>query len=220
MRGGDSGSRQASLLGPERIRAILEGYFSPLPDHVEDKVRKYMNLLGLWGERVALTSIHDPAQVVRFHFGESIFALSLMGETSDGRLADVGSGAGFPGLALKLVAPELPVILIEPNKRKSAFLHEVIRELSLQGAEVTSIPFELAKSEQASLSFVTCRALGRHQALLEWARGILKPGGSVLLWLGQEDSADISRSIGWMWDGPVLIPGTAGRFVLKGTPAD
>lgn len=206
----------ASQLGPERIREILDGYFSPIPDHVEEKVWKYMSLLELWGENMALTAIHDPAQVARFHFGESIFALSLMGETPDGRLADVGSGAGFPGLALKLVAPGMSVVLIEPNKKKSVFLREVIRELSLDGTEVASIPFESAKFDRASLSFVTCRALGHHQAVLEWAKEKLKPGGSVLLWLGQEDSAEISQAGGWMWEKPALIPGTAGRFVLKG----
>lgn len=218
MKKAHSGDPQASRLRPERIRAILEGYLSPVPDHLEDEVWKYMNLLEVWKGRMALTSIHDPEQVVRFHFGESMFALSLMGNRN-GRLADVGSGAGFPGSALKLAAPEVDVVLIEPNKKKSAFLHEVIRELSIRGAEVASIPFGSAKIDEASLSFVTCRALGQYQAVLAWAREKLRPGGSVLLWLGREDSAGISQITGWKWDEPALIPETSGRVILKGTPA-
>lgn len=203
----------------ERTRAILEEYLSPIPDHIEDQVWKYMNLLELWGRRMPLTSVRGEEEVVRFHFGESIFALSLMGELSNGRLADVGSGAGFPGLALKLAAPQLDVLLIEPNKKKNAFMHEVIRRLSMNGAEVVSSAFGSARIEQASLSFVTCRGLGRHEVVLEWAKEKLCPGGSVLLWLGREDSMEIVRDDSWGWDKPVLIPPTEGRFILKGTLA-
>jgi 16S rRNA (guanine527-N7)-methyltransferase len=218
MKKRNSGDPEASQLGPERIRAILEEYVSPVPDHIEDGVWKYMNLLELWREKIALTSIHDPEQLVRFHFGESIFGLLLMGEIADGRLADVGSGAGFPGLALKLAAPELNVILIEPNRKKSAFLHEVIRGLLVNGTEVISTGFESARIERASLSFVACRALGQHQAVLEWAKEKLRPNGSALLWLGREGSAEICHAAGWRWDEPKLIPRTTGRFILKGTP--
>lgn len=214
-----SGNPPATQLRPERIRAVLEDYFSPLPDRVEDEVWKYMNLLDLWSQKVSLTSIHDQEHVVRFHFGESIFGLSLMGEGPNGRLADVGSGAGFPGLALKLAAPELKVILIEPNKKKSAFLHEVIRRLSVNGADVASVGFKSARIEEGSLSFVTCRALRGHRGVLEWANGKLGPGGCVLLWLGREDSKEIARGESWIWDEPILIPRTEGRFILRGTPA-
>lgn len=208
---------QASQLRPERIRTVLEGYFSPLPDHVEDKVWNYMNLLELWGKRMPLTSIRDPEQIVRLHFGESIFALSLVGDRH-GRLADVGSGAGFPGLALKLAAPDLHVTLIESNKKKCAFLHEVVRELSVREADVVPVPFSSARIEDGSLSFVTCRALGQHQAVMKWATAKLKPHGFALLWLGREDSAQISRTAGWTWDEPRLIPRTTGRFILMGAP--
>ncbi len=202
---------------PEKIRAILEEYLSPIPSRIEDQVWKYMNLLELWGRKMPLTSVRGEEETVRFHFGESIFALSLMRERQNGRLADVGSGAGFPGLALKLAAPDLSVVLIESNKKKSAFLHEVIRDLSMNGAEVVSTAFEPARIEQESLSFVTCRALGRHQAILEWGKKKLKPGGSVLLWLGREDSREIVRDEGWAWGKPALIPHTEGRFIVRGT---
>lgn len=202
-------------MNPERIRQLLEPYLRPLPDRIEYKVQKYMALLDKWGSKMPLTSIHDPEEVVRFHFGESIFALSAAG-IKNGRLADVGSGAGFPGLAIKLGSPALSVLLVEPNKKKCAFLHEIVRSLELNGVQVISSTFESSRIEVASLSAVTSRALGRKNGLLAWARKKLVPDGSIILWVGDEDSRTISTSLGWSWGTPVLIPRTAGRFLLRG----
>lgn len=200
----------------ERIRAILEDYLSPVPGGIEEKVCKYLEVLDLWARKMPLTSVRDHERVVRFHFGESIFAVSLMRHGSEGRLADVGSGAGFPGLAIGLALPSLSTVLIESNRKKCAFLQEVIRSVSAIKAEVISAPFEMAKIAPASLSFVTCRALGGHEAVLEWAREKLQPGGSVLLWLGREHAEKIRRKSDWRWDHPALIPGSRERFILKG----
>lgn len=200
----------------ERIRLILEDYLSPVPSGLDEGVCKYLELLDLWGRRMPLTSVRDHEQVIRFHFGESIFAISLMGDKLDGRLADVGSGAGFPGLAIELARPSLFTALIESNRKKCAFLHEVIRSLSIARAEVIPSPFETAEIAKASLSFVSCRAVGRHEAVLGWAKEKLQPGGSVLLWLGRGDATKICDRSDWRWDDPALIPGTSDRFVLKG----
>src|SRR5207244_13631657 len=98
-------------------------------------IRKYMDLLLLWNHKVSLTSIVDPGEILARHFGESMFAAAKF-SILKGRLADVGSGAGFPGLALKIIRPELHVTLIEANAKKSAFLAEVVRDLGLIGVDV------------------------------------------------------------------------------------
>ena len=179
------------------------------------KVEKYMDLLDRWGARMALTSIHDREEVVRFHFGESIFALSAA-DIGDGRLADVGSGAGFPGLALKLAVPSLPVTLIEPNKRKCAFLHEIVRSLELTDVRIIAARFESSPIERHSLRSITCRALGKPELLLDWASEKLKIGGSILLWIGTTEAEALLNERTWNWDRPTLIPGTRERFLLRG----
>lgn len=200
---------------PEQIRRTLESYLSPLPEKIEHKVHKYLDLLQLWGRHIPLTSISDPEELVRFHFGESIFALST-GGMEEGRLADVGTGPGFPGLALKLASPRLSITLIEPNKKKCAFLHEVVRSLELESVEIRSTGFGSSRIELSTLSFITSRALGQHKAMLDWASTKLRTGGGVLLWVGQEDAAKISRNVEWEWCPRLLIPGTRERFLLRG----
>lgn len=201
---------------PERIRTLLEPYISPLPDNIEHKVQKYMTLLEKWAGRVSLTSIRDPEEIVRFHFGESIFALHVS-QINNGRLADVGSGAGFPGLAIKLARPKLSTTLIEPNKKKSAFLHEVARTLDLSDVQILPTDFESSGIDRDSLAAVACRALGQHALLLNWSHARLAREGSVLLWVSSDDAKAISAKSEWNWHTPLLIPNTRGRFLLRGT---
>lgn len=215
-------ARTAKLheMRPERIRQILEEYLFGMPSGIEYQVHKYIDLLRLWQAKMPLSSIHDPEEIVRFHFGESIFASCLISGAADGRLADVGTGAGFPGLPIKLVKPGLSVELIEPNRKKCAFLHEVLRSLDISGTKVVSSSFESSEIEPSSLSFVTCRALGNHSAMLRWARGRLKRDGSVILWLGRDDLINVSATPGWKWDRGAQILGSCARFILRGVPND
>jgi 16S rRNA (guanine527-N7)-methyltransferase len=164
-----------------------------------------------------LTSIQDDTEIVARHFGESIFAGSLL-PIRRGRLADVGSGAGFPGLPLKIAFPELEVALLEPNLKKCAFLREVQVALGLSSVEVVRTRYEDFHSAPDSFDFVCCRALGDYKRLLLWSKTVLKPGGHVILWLGTEDSNVLTRVKGWNWALPVKLPESRQRVLLMGTP--
>lgn len=210
-------SMARALISQDAIRAILAAYLTPLPDGIESKVQKYIELIEKWGEKIPLTSVRDPVEMLRFHFGESIFALSL-GEISRGRLADVGSGAGFPGIALKLARPGLPVTLIEPNRKKCAFLHEVIRTLALEDVQVASSGYESSGIDAGSVDTVVSRALGEQGKILRWAKRILMRDGSVLLWVGKGECERVVKNKDWHWEEPALIQGTKARFILRGSP--
>lgn len=172
----------------------------------------------MWGGKIALTTISNEEDVVRFHFGESLFALSLE-SFEHGRLADVGSGAGFPGLAIKLLCPNLSVTLLEPNKKKCAFLSEVARKLQLNNVDVLSVTFEASKIAPNKLAFVTSRALGKINDLLSWSRTTMCPDGRVILWLGAQDAEETAQTPGWRWV-QAPIPGTAKRRILSGRPTN
>jgi len=136
------------------------------------------------------------------------------------RLADVGSGAGFPGLALKIAVPSAYVILIESNKKKCAFLSEAVRTLSLEGVEIRPERFEEILPESVGVNVVTARAVGELKRLLMWSRNALRPRGHLVLWLGADDAARIPRTPGWIWQPPVRIPDSQRRFVLIGRVAE
>jgi 16S rRNA (guanine527-N7)-methyltransferase len=179
-------------------------------------IQAYIPLLLHWNRRISLTTVTDPLQILRFHFGESMFAVNGM-DNRNGRLADVGSGAGFPGVPLKLLIPPLDIVLIEPNAKKAAFLAEVVRELKLESVEVYRGRFDSLPAVGSGFDYVTARALGMHKDLVEWSRAAMSVGGSMILWLGNEDAVQVSLQKSWRWSRPILIPGSHSRVLLVGS---
>ena len=128
------------MLSLETIRELIIPYGVTLDDHVAEQIRAYLSLLLMWNKKISLTALDDPTEIIKLHFGESIAAINLGPIT--GRLADVGTGAGFPGLPLKLISPSIDLVLIEPNQKKCTFLHEVLRTLNLSNVEIFRGRFE------------------------------------------------------------------------------
>lgn len=154
------------------------------PDQIR-AIREYIDLLLLWNQKISLTSITDPLAILSRHFGESMFAAHAIPDLH-GRLADVGSGPGFPGLALKIIRPDLEVFVIESVIKKSTFLAEVSRHLNLTGVKVVVSRFEDLADDLAPLDFICARALGDRDSFLQWAIPNLNIDGRVVLWLGSE----------------------------------
>ena len=183
-----------------------------------DAIGVYLDLLLHWNRTVSLTSVTDPREIVSRHFGESMFAGSILPLSQGGRLADVGSGAGFPGLPLKIAFPSLELSLIEPNLKKSAFLKEAIGLLHLESVEVIRKPYSAVEKERR-WDFISSRALGDYRLLLRWAATVLNQPGHIVLWVGQEDSLLITKAEGWKWSIPHKIPESDRRYILIGTTA-
>src|SRR5271156_5159350 len=118
------------VLKTSDIQADLEPYGIEASSDLCTSIQRYIALLLQWSKRISLTTVTDPVKIVRFHFGESLFAASAV-PIRGGRLADVGSGAGFPGLALRLAVADLSAALIESNVNKATFLSEIVRDLKL-----------------------------------------------------------------------------------------
>src|SRR6266481_5921411 len=103
------------------IRRALGEFKLPAYDDQVLQIQQYINILLTWNEKVNLTAIRDPLEILYRHFCESMYAADAV-PLEHGRLADVGSGGGFPGLPLKILRPDLQVFLIESNIRKVTFL--------------------------------------------------------------------------------------------------
>jgi 16S rRNA (guanine527-N7)-methyltransferase len=134
-----------------------------------------------------------------------------------GRLADVGSGGGFPGLALKIARPELQVFLIESNVKKATFLAEVVRELGLANTRVLVSRYEELGDEIAPLDFVCSRALGEFDKFLGWARAERVAARQAILWVGGRDIDEVKRIGGWTWRESISVPHSLRRFLLVGS---
>src|SRR5271167_2245380 len=123
-----------------RIAELLQPFAEPhmLSPELSAQLESYLDLLLRWNARINLTAVRDPEQVVTRHFGESLFAARVLFAESpkSATLADVGSGAGLPGIPIKLFAPGIALTLIESHQKKATFLREVIRTLELEHAEV------------------------------------------------------------------------------------
>jgi 16S rRNA (guanine527-N7)-methyltransferase len=179
-------------------------------------IRAYIDLLLQWNRKMSLTNIVDPKEIVRLHFGESLFATRLL-SFEYGRLADVGSGAGFPGIPIKMTAPGLHLSLIESNRRKAAFLGEVVRKIGVAPVEILNIRAQDLPDENPSFDFITARAVGDHQTMLRWALRHLKPSGKIISFLGLDDSKVLMKNEECSWD-VTAIPGSQKRVVLIGSP--
>jgi 16S rRNA (guanine527-N7)-methyltransferase len=113
---------------PETLTALLTPY-AAVPPELAAQLLVYLDLILKWNARVNLTAIRTPEEMVRRHFGESLFAAAHLGPCLT--LLDFGSGAGFPGLPIQLAHPGVQVTLAESRARKAAFLREAVRTLDL-----------------------------------------------------------------------------------------
>jgi 16S rRNA (guanine527-N7)-methyltransferase len=181
-----------------------------------ESIRLYTELLLRWNQKIALTTITDPAEILRFHFGESMFAAGQV-PIRHGRLADVGTGPGFPAVPISMVSPELRCVLVESNHKKATFLAELVRTLNLDRVDIYRGRMEAFTESTVRFDFCVSRALGIHNDFLSWCSSHLAPSGAVVLWIGDGDASEITSTPGWNWNSPVPIPDSQRRVLLFGS---
>jgi 16S rRNA (guanine527-N7)-methyltransferase len=202
-----------------QISDILRAYGVMTATDLTARIKTYIELLLKWNRSVPLTTVTKVDEILRFHFGESLFALPML-PVEKSRLADVGSGAGFPGIPLAMARPALDVELIEPNAKKFAFLNEVIRQLGLDNVTAVRGRTSDLPSSIGRFEVVTARAVGQFEELIGWAKARITHRGKLILWVGADDSKHISEDARFEWSTPVRIPQTDRRFILTGSPKD
>lgn len=201
-------------LTTETIRHALDAFRISANDEQIQLVQRFMQILLRWNEKTNLTAIRDPLEILYRHFCESMYAAAVV--PIFGRLADIGSGGGFPGIPLKIMRPELELFLVESNIKKGTFLAEVIRELGFSNARVLISRYEELSEELAPLDFVCSRALGEFGRFLNWAASDRLSAGRALLWIGGRDLAEVREAPGWEWQEPISVPQSLQRYLLLG----
>ena len=161
---------------------LLEGSLRlgiPCSPHVACRFVLYLKELIRWNEKMNLTAIETETEIISKHFLDSLAAFKLFDPRPGLRILDVGSGAGFPGMILKMQAPDLSVTLLEPSTKKAAFLHHLVGILGVTGVNIKTTRIE--DLQGGVFDLVTCRAL-RPEVVLCTAPRLLAPGGCVLLY--------------------------------------
>lgn len=169
----------------------------------------YLALLDRWNRTYNLTAIRDPREMLSKHLLDS---LSMWPHVRDGKLADLGTGPGLPGIPLALARPGLQVTLVESNGKKTRFLREVVRQLGLANVRVLESRAE-AVDEPGAYDQITARAMDTLAGILAVGGHLLAPGGRLLAMKGQRPDAEIAAlPPGWRVETvqPLAVPGLEG----------
>jgi 16S rRNA (guanine527-N7)-methyltransferase len=198
---------------PHRLGNGLAAMQLALPEAAQAKLLAYLDLLAKWNRTYNLTAVRDPADMVSRHLLDSLAVLPFVHGKN---LADLGSGAGLPGVPLAIARPDLAVTLVESNGKKARFLREAIRSLPLANVTVAQ-----ARVQDATGTFdtITARAFASLPDMLAWGGHLLAPNGRWLALKGRADPAEL----GAMPDGfriiaihELRVPGADGeRCVIE-----
>jgi 16S rRNA (guanine527-N7)-methyltransferase len=170
----------------EFLVASTKGIGINLTEQQARQFLDYLSQLLAWNRTTNLTSITDPFEIVSKHFVDSLTALTAFNFPFQGTVVDVGSGAGFPGIPLKIVKNDLHLVLVEPAMKKCSFLHSVVGTLKLKQVSVFSgrIQQYAAQEPRPLTDVVIVRALKTEQ-VMESAALLIKPKGHLLLYRTQ-----------------------------------
>jgi 16S rRNA (guanine527-N7)-methyltransferase len=153
--------------------------------HAADRLRCLFELVV--SDPHAPTSTRDPAAVLDDHLADSLVALELPPVRDAGTIADLGSGAGFPGLPLAIALPTASVALVESNGRKAAFIAGAISACGVRNARAVNARVEAWPEGLGAFDLVTARALAPLAVLAEYAAPLLRVGGSLVAWRGRRE---------------------------------
>jgi 16S rRNA (guanine527-N7)-methyltransferase len=173
-----------------------------------------------WNTRFNLTAIRDPQEIYIKHFLDSLTCLMALRESSVDRLIDVGTGAGFPGIPIRIVYPKMQLTLVESVGKKAEFCRHVVNILDLQGVEVVQERAEVLgqnPSYRERFDWAVARAVAILPVLAEYLMPLVRVGGSILAMKGESGPAEAhsaQRALGVLGGHlrqliPVTLPGVA-----------
>jgi len=211
----------------DQIARLLKPFLkAPLSAHQLEVVSAYLDLLLRWNERINLTAVRRPEEIVTRHFGESFFlAQHLFRPDWGGDVVDLGSGAGFPGVPIAVYAPAARVTLIESNHKKATFLRELTRALKTTNLTVYAGRGEEFAREASPPDVLTLRAVEKFHAAVPVAASIVRGEAPLLpnadrrlaLLIGAAQAEDAKKlAPGFSWESPIAMPGSTNRILLVG----
>lgn len=188
----------------------LDDFEITLNDRTIDRLCRYYELLVEWNEKMNLTALTAPEDVALKHFADSLMLLHYIDIEKNARVIDVGTGAGFPGLVLKIARPDIRLSLLDSLQKRLVFLETACRELSIDDAALIHSRAEDGSRTELRDSFdvAVSRAVASLNTLCEYDMPYVKPGGRMIAMKGKDASIELSEA-----DNAIQILG--GKIVNK-----
>ena len=183
------------------IKDLLQNYIKDykitLTENQYEQFQKYFELLVEWNEKMNLTAITDESGVALKHFADSLSLLNFVDIPQNSTLADVGTGAGFPGVVLKIARPDIKLTLIDSLNKRLVFLNEVCSQLGIDAELIHSRAEDGARDEKLreNFDFAVSRAVARMNVLSEYCLPYVKVGGAFCAMKGAQANEEFKESL-------------------------
>lgn len=183
------------------IKDLLQNYIKDykitLTENQYEQFQKYFELLAEWNEKMNLTAITDESGVALKHFADSLSLINFVDIPQNSSLADVGTGAGFPGVVLKIARPDIKLTLIDSLNKRLVFLGEVCAQLGIEAELIHSRAEDGARDEKLreSFDFAVSRAVARMNVLSEYCLPYVKVGGAFCAMKGAQANEEFKESL-------------------------
>lgn len=176
---------------------FIKDYKITLTENQYEQFQKYFELLVEWNEKMNLTAITDESGVALKHFADSLSLLNFVDIPQNSTLADVGTGAGFPGVVLKIARPDIKLTLIDSLNKRLVFLGEVCTQLGIEAELIHSRAEDGARDEKLreSFDFAVSRAVARMNVLSEYCLPYVKVGGAFCAMKGAQANEEFKESL-------------------------
>lgn len=181
-----------------------------LPENAEKHLTTYGNLLIEWNEKINLTAITDPAEIVVKHFIDSISLLKIIDPKPGEKLIDIGTGAGFPGMVIKIIRPDVDVTLLDGHQKRFIFLEDLQNQIGIKATNLHQRA-ELAAKEnihRERYDFATARAVARLNTLAEYCLPFVKKNGYFVAMKGPEaanEAAEGKKAVSILGGGEINL---------------
>lgn len=179
------------------LQKYIKDYKITLTENQYEQFQKYFELLVEWNEKMNLTAITDESGVALKHFADSLSLLNFVDVPQNSSLADVGTGAGFPGVVLKIARPDIKLTLIDSLNKRLVFLNEVCSQLGIDAELIHSRAEDGARDEKLreSFDFAVSRAVARMNVLSEYCLPYVKVGGAFCAMKGAQANEEFKESL-------------------------
>ncbi|MBQ3550544.1 MAG: 16S rRNA (guanine(527)-N(7))-methyltransferase RsmG [Clostridia bacterium] len=169
--------------------------FCPLDDVALKRLEKYADLLVEWNEKINLTAIVDPEGIAVKHFLDCLMIFKYIDIPKGASVIDIGTGAGFPGVVIKIARPDIKLTLMDSLQKRINFLDTLCSELGLEVTTVHSRAEDITPKQREGYDFAVARAVANMRVLTEYCLPYVKVGGSFVAMKGSTATEEVKDSI-------------------------